>query len=297
MPKWNEARLLALINTLAARGTRHLQWTGGEVTVMPGLEQYIAWSRDAGMSNSISTNGLAGIQRYLALVDAGVSHFSISLDHPDPETFNRLTQTSDKLPEIKGTIAQLCKANTAQKYKVVVNAVLTRETVISFMENQAQHLRDFLHWCVTVGVDDFKFLPTSTEAFISIFPQRETMDQFIAICIDLVPEQYKFFFYRLSMMQRGGHGLHGEPQPHICYHSLDDRAYDSLGVYPCIIHLREGGQRLYAHDESETSKRRHLENFLQEDRTQDPVCQKFCFDVYRALNKRVATLIQPKNIA
>jgi pyruvate-formate lyase-activating enzyme len=291
MPKWDEARLYQLIQVLAGRGTRHLQWTGGEVTVVPGLKKYISWAKEAGMNNSISTNGLGGIQLYLALVEAGVSHFSISLDFPDAEVFDHMTQTTGKLPLIRETIEQLCQANTAQDYSVVVNSVLTRTTVVSFMKDNARHLRQFLAWCLSSGVNDFKFLPASTEPFSVLFPNHDMMEEFIQICLELVPARHKFFFYRLSTMQRGGHGLRTD-KPLTCYHSLDDRAYDSCGAYPCIIHLREGGKRLYDHDDTEDFKRKQLENFLREDRASDPICRNFCFDVYRALNERVMTLIR-----
>ncbi|NUM43202.1 MAG: radical SAM protein [Anaerolineales bacterium] len=290
MPKWDDARLYALIQTLAQRGTRHLQWTGGEVTVVPGLKKYISWAKEAGMTNSISTNGMAGLKIYRDLIEAGVSHFSISFDSPDPAVFDHITQTKGKLPGIRATIEQLCAENTAHAYRIVVNSVLTPTTVASFMADDAHRLREFLAWCVSSGVDDFKFLPASTEPFASLFPSCEVMEKFIALCVEQVPAQYKCFFYRLSMMQRGGHGLRAD-SPKTCYHSLDDRAYDSLGGYPCIIHLREGGARLSLHEDSDVHKRQQLAKFLHEDRTADPICQKFCFDVYRALNERVSTLV------
>ncbi len=296
MPKWEEARLYELIQTLAQRGTRHLQWTGGEVTVVPGLKKYISWAKDAGMNNSISTNGLGGIQLYRDLVEAGVSHFSISLDSPDAEIFDQITHTKGKLPLVRATIEQLCQTNTAHTYRVVVNSVLTRATVASFMANDARSLRQFLTWCLSAGVDDFKFLPASTELFSTLFQSREIMEQFIAICLELVPPRFKFFFYRLSMMQRGGHGLH-EGGPRTCYHSLDDRAYDSVGAYPCVIQLREGGERLYLHEDADDIKRQQLTNFLREDRITDPICRNFCFDVYRALNERVSILLDSVGVA
>lgn len=290
MPEWDRENLRALIKTLAKRGTRHLQWTGGEVTVHPDLETYISWSKAVGMDNSISTNGTAEVEAYMGLVEAGVSHFSISLDNYDPKIFDQITRTKGRLPQVAETIKQLCKKNVDNAYKVVVNSVLTRESIENFMQDNAAQLRKYLEWCVRVGADDFKFLPASTERFADLFANREMMNKFINVCFDVVAEQYRFFFYRLAMLERGGHGLNSS-RIQTCYHCLDDRAYDSLGAWPCIIHLREGGKRLYHHKDPTQLKQKRLYAFLHSDRAEDPICRIFCFDVYRALNERVASLL------
>ena len=292
MPEWDEKNLYALIEMLAERGTRHLQWTGGEVTTHPRLEEFISRANDLGMGNSISTNGTAGTEAYADLAQAGVGHFFISLDHNNPEIFDHITRTKGKFIQTTDAIRGLCK-NDNRTYRVVINSVLTREIVKKFMEDNAVQLRRFLEWCVEVKADDFKFLPVSTEQFTDLFPDHETLEKFIAVCLNTVPERYKFFHYRLVMLEHGGHGLHFG-QPHTCYHCLDDRAYDSLGVWPCIIHLREGGRRLYRHNDPTEFQRRQLESFFHADRTNNPICQTFCFDVYRALNERVASILHPE---
>lgn len=84
MPPWRDKDIFNLLDRLAERGTAHIQWTGGEATVHPGLLSFISYSFKNGMANSISTNGTADAQFYLDLAEKGVSHFSISLDHPTP---------------------------------------------------------------------------------------------------------------------------------------------------------------------------------------------------------------------
>ena len=292
MPEWDEKNLHALMEMLAKQGTRHLQWTGGEVTVHPRLKEFISRATELGMDNSISTNGTGGAEAYANLAQAGVRHFFISLDYNNSEIFDHITRTKGKYIQTTDAISSLCK-NDNRNYRVVINSVLTREIVKKFMADNAIQLKRFLEWCVEVKADDFKFLPVSTEHFTELFPNHETMKKFIAVCLDTVPERYKFFHYRLAMLEQGGHGLYSG-QSHTCYHCLDDRAYDSLGVWPCIIHLREGGKRMYRHDDPMEFQKEQLESFFHADRTQDPICQTFCFDVYRALNERVASILHPE---
>ncbi|MDM8525087.1 radical SAM protein [Desulfococcaceae bacterium HSG8] len=293
MPEWDENSLYTLLETLGDRGTGHVQWTGGEVTTHPGLRDFISFSHKAGMNNSISTNGTAAPAVYLALAEAGVSHFSISFDHPEQSFFDNLTRTKGQWSEISETIGQLCRCRK-RDYRIVINTILTKASVLSFMENNAKWLREFLKWCMNIGADDFKFLPVSTERFANLFPNRGMRERFVNICASYVPPEYGFFHYRMTMLQQGGHGLHGR-RHHTCFHFLDDRTYDSLGAYPCIIHLREGGKRLYYHSDPPGKKQEKAAKFFHTDRAANPICHAFCFDVYRALSDRVKSLIQQEN--
>lgn len=289
MPEWDEKDLLWLIDTLAKRKTAHLQWTGGEVTTHPELVKFISRAKNLGMNNSISSNGTAGLSAYMELAEAGVRHFSFSLDHQNADVFDLITQTKGNLPRIAETVRNLCE-KSAKTYAVVVNSVLTKGIAARFMKDDANQLRHFLKWCIGTLSDDFKFLPVSTERFENLFPDAETRKRFLDICRDTVPEKYTLFHYRLAMLEKGGHGLYSRGS-HTCCHCLDDRSYDSMGAYPCIIHLREGGNRLYLHKDPIELKRKRLEDFFRSDRTKNRICRTFCFDIYRAFSDRVVAML------
>lgn len=294
MPEWRDGEVERLVRELGNRGTRHLQWTGGEVTIHPGLKAFVSLAKENGMANSISTNGTAGIDQYSDLALAGVNWFNISLDNRETDIFDRVTGTCGILPQIMKTIEALCAKRVSGAYRVVLNSVLTGESVSAFMKNNARKLKRFLTWCMAVEADDFKFLPVSTERLADLFPDLGAMRRFTEICRETVPERFGFFHYRLSMLERGGHGLRSRTS-HLCYHCLDDRSYDSVGAFPCIIYLREGGKRLFRHGDSTDTKRKNLNMFFRTDRTGDPICRQFCFDVYRALSDRVASMLLREN--
>ena len=292
VPPWHEERLRQFLKALAAGGTKHIQWTGGEVTLQPGFTELVACSTALGMGNSISTNGTASVEKYLALAQAGVGHFFISLDLLDPQGFDAVTGTRGLLPKIAGTIEALCRRKENERFRVVINSVLTKDTAAALLQDGGRPLREWLRWCQRLGADDFKFLPASTE--LDAFADDAGRRRFLEICAAEVPARYAFFHYRLERLAAGGHGLRGRAR-HACYHGLDDRAFDSLGAYPCVIQLREGGERIYRHDEDAEAQAAGLRRFFETDRLGDPLCRQFCFDVYRDLSDRAAALLGRPN--
>ena len=140
------------------------------------------------------------------------------------------------------------------------------------------------------GADDFKFLPTSTEPWAEIFPDPQRLARWFEICCRAVPDRFRMFHYRLGTLSSGGHGFR-ELRRRQCFQCLDDRAYDSRGVYSCVVRLREGCAPLYAHADPTEVKRRKLRAFLSGDRSRDRICRRLCFDLYRDLNQRVEQLL------
>ena len=289
---WDRGTLLALLQTLARTGARHLQWTGGEATCHPGLLGFVRHASALGMASSMSTNGTADPALYEALWRAGMARFYISLDMPDSGSFARETGVG-LLDTVKDNIARLCAAPPDQRPHVTVNTVLDPSTLRTLMADGGDRLRRLLHWCQATGVDDFKFLPASTSRVVTIFPDEASWERFEALCQHEVPSTYPMFHYRLGSLRRGGHGLRRD-RPHHCYFCLDDRAFDSQGAYACIVRLREGAPMLYRHEDPPAARLRALADHLSADRSQDRICRTHCYDLYRELSRAVGQRLLPR---
>jgi hypothetical protein len=138
-------------------------------------------------------------------------------------------------------------------------------------------------------VNDFKFLPIpETAGHAGLTP--ELLNCFLDQCSRIVPPRYEMFHHRLKTIAGGGHGFK-DASYRSCFHCFDDRTFDSEGAYGCIIQLREGGTPIYLHTDPEPLKIERLRQFLRQNRTLDPICREFCFDLYQALNDRVREIL------
>lgn len=287
MPDWNLALIENNLHKWATSGTQHIHWTGGEPTLHPHLLQLVKLSKELGMSNSISTNGSSTTVYYAELVEAGMERFFISLDHINPALFEHWTSSYQQLPNVIKAINFLCRYKKVYlNLRIIINIILTPSSVASLLKDQARDLRELLLWSIACGADDFKLLPSSITPLDNLFANASEREQFFIICRETVPSSFHFFHYRLQQLSKGGHGLHGEQ--HTCFHFIDDRAFDSLGAYSCIIHLREGGTHLYHHSDTECEIEKKVQSFLNKNRLEDPICQRHCFDIYRDFSNRVA---------
>ena len=274
MPQWQKDQLINLLENLANSGTVHIHWTGGEATTMPGLERFVKFSTTCGMNNSISTNGAAEPEIYSNLMQAGMKRFYISLDTLDTRAFDTITGSQGNCIHVMRTIKHLA---LMREIHVTVNITLDYLTGRMLMADDYAGLRRLLLWLRDSGVDDFKFLPVS---------KGKLNSQFIDVCKGSVPQKYLMFHARLeTLITSGGQGFH-DSESRNCFFCMDDRTYDSIGAYPCTIHLREGGKRLYEHTMSRAKKEESLADFVSENRTNDPLCRRFCFDLYQSLNRK-----------
>jgi hypothetical protein len=190
------------------------------------------------------------------------------------------------------TLKTLCRyRNAGHPVHITVNAMLNRERVKKFMADDGGLLEGYLSRICSCGVDDFKFLPFVDRSRSEIFSSEREFDRFIEICSRSVPRRFRMFHHRLAAIRSGGHGLTSPAHRH-CWQALDDRAYDSLGAYACTIRLREGAPPIYLHRDSDAEKKRKLARFIKQDRLDDPICKKHCFDLYRILNARVHHLLR-----
>lgn len=282
MPEWENRVLEKMLSRMAAAGARHVQWTGGEPTCHPGFLDLVQNCGRLGMTQSVSTNGTAPLSFYRALVREGITRFYVSLDAITPEAFDRTTGTRGLMERVQETIVGLCAGPVGERVHLTVNTMLTPPAARTLLTEGGRPLAQLLDWLCGCGANDFKFLPVTSLSVNPLFSDADTFQRFVAICREKVPQRHAMFHYRLANMAAGSHGI--QSAPHHCFFCLDDRAFDSLGAYPCILHLREGGRRLFRHTVTDDEKVNRLAAYFQTDRFTDPVCRTHCFDLYRDLS-------------
>ncbi len=288
MPPWRTGDVRAVLEAEARAGARHVQWTGGEASLHPHIVELVGRAGELGLTSSMSTNGTAPRDRMIALVQAGLSRVYLSLDTPDPRRFDRLTGSRGMLPRVLQTLEALVKLRDAgADLHVTLNAVLSN--VASLLANDARDLNELLDRLIASGADDFKLLPDSTTNFQAALGDQA--ERFVALCRARVPARFGMFHYRLAHIDGGGHGFH-DARPRRCYQALDDRAWDSIGAYGCVIQIREGGEPVFLHTDAPEVREEKLATFVSADRYRDPICRRCCFDIYRDLNERVTWLLE-----
>ena len=118
---WDEYE--RLVRILVPMGIRKVRVTGGEPLVRPGVEDFIARLKAAGVQDvSMTTNGYMLAGRCDRLVAAGMDRINISLDSLDREKFERITRTKT----FDEVIAGIDAAQASRLRPVKVNAVLVR---------------------------------------------------------------------------------------------------------------------------------------------------------------------------
>lgn len=291
MRKWKNPHIKHLLDSLAYSGTKHVQWTGGEASLRDDIVDLVQHSHQLNMNNSMSTNLSLEIDRYISLINAGIERFYISVDCLDSDEYDTITSTHNYLPRVLGNVHQLVNYKRHKDFHITLNITLDSDRYKSFIRDNFKELQEMLQWLIESNVDDFKFLPVHGLYSAQTELVRNTFPSFINISRQLVPPKFKMFHHRLNTLILGGHGFTAGKEHH-CYQSFDDRAFDSIGSYACIIQLREGGKPLYLHDDPHEYKVLRLKNFMFSDRQYDPVCRTHCFDLYRDLNERVHYLLQ-----
>ena len=142
------AQEIARLVGIAVRdlGVRDIRFTGGEPLMRADLEEIVGLSAGeistssiAGVSLSMTTNGIGLDKRVDGLVAAGLNRINISLDTVDRDHFARLTRR-DRLPAVFAGIDAARRAGIAP---LKINAVLMRDTLAG--------AADLLEWALANG--------------------------------------------------------------------------------------------------------------------------------------------------
>lgn len=247
-------------------GLRNVRFSGGEPTLYDGLTELVTTSRRGGVERiALSTNGSAGMERYRALLKAGVNDVSVSLDAC-------CAADGDKLAGSRRGSWQRVTANIRALAKltyVTVGIVLTDDNV--------GQVEDIIGCAHDLGVADIRVIPAAQKG--------ETLDmEFVE------PEAiaaHPILAYRMANAWNGVQvrGL-GKNDSKRCRLVLDDMAVTGDEHYPCIIYMREGGAAIGR--VGETMRRERAAWARKHDTHADSICARNCLDVCRDYNNVAA---------
>jgi len=259
---YDEAR--AVVDYWISQRLKNVRFSGGEPTLYSGLSKLVSAAKAGGIENiAISTNGSADRDLYKKLIDAGTNDFSISLD-------GGCCSVGDKMAGKSGsweTVVENIRYISSKTY-VSVGMVFTEENIGDCVEA--------VKFADSLGVSDIRVIPSAqyNRALLKLADLPEE-----------ILSKYAILRYRINNVRNGRHvrGLK-EKDCSKCWLGLDDMAVAGGYHFPCIIHLREGGDPIGK--VGETTRQDRLDWVMRHDAKADPICAKNCLDVCIAYNNK-----------
>lgn len=205
-----------VVDLWSSGNLKNIRFSGGEPTIWKGLLELVEYTnaKDCIKRIALSTNGSASIKYYLALVDAGVNDFSISLDACCSSTANKMAGTDVRFNHLIKVIKTLSK--------------ITYVTIGVVLDSQNNdELKNIIEYASGLGVADIRIIPSAqSNHFLNIN----------------VKTKYPILKYRLNNINSGRHvrGIKGNDTMK-CHLVKDDMVIVKGNHYPCIIYMRERG--------------------------------------------------------
>ncbi|MGM9991712.1 MAG: radical SAM protein [Candidatus Bruticola sp.] len=202
---------LNAIDCLYRNGVRFLIFTGGEPTLNPHLEQFMAHSRDLGMDCLIVTNGSTlSPDKVHSLIENGLHEVIISVDSAD-------TSVSEKNRGLPGVTERITAANDIFKqHKVGRVASVTLSKILGPLSELPRTLERMGFEAVTFSFPlinlDSNYLGCKDSELVNYTP--EEMHKLIDEVIDL-KKSYRVLNPTASMMDMHRY-LNKEPQNFVC---------------------------------------------------------------------------------
>lgn len=236
----------------------NIRFSGGEPTCHPDLLEAVKYAKSKGIRRiAISTNGSNKLEKYLALLGAGVNDFSISLDAC-------CASDGDKMAgEIKGSwnkVVMNIEALSRLTY-VTVGIVLTPDNIQGCIKTirLAHHL----------GVSDIRVI--SSAQWNHPIPELKEIEADIM-------EAHPILKYRINNFIEGRNvrGMTNKDNPR-CPLVLDDSVIAGDYFFPCVIYMREQGSPIgKVGPDMRAQQKAWVESH---DCFKDSICKKNCLDV------------------
>ncbi len=243
---------------------KNIRFSGGEPTMWKYLIRAVRFVKQNEVERiAISTNGSADLDLYLELIDAGVNDISISLDSCCSSIGNKMAGDMPVWDIVVSNIENLSKLTY-----VTVGIVLTQDN-ISESDKIIQFAQD-------LGVADIRIIPT-------------TQNNKHLPSLNCKMEEFPILSYRLKNIEKG-RDVRGilMNDNHQCLLVLDDMVVLNEKHYPCIIYLREGGNKI---GRIGSTMRWDRFNWAKNHNSyEDNICRKNCLDVCIDYNNQAKKL-------
>ncbi|MFA5572290.1 MAG: radical SAM protein [Candidatus Bathyarchaeia archaeon] len=262
------SRALTVLDTWLDAGLKNIRFSGGEPTLYAWLPNLVDYCKQSSVEHiAISTNGSQDLGMYKRLIDVGVNDFSISLDACCATFGDKMSGISGKWDTVVENIRQLSKLTY-----VTVGVVLTPDNVESTKE-----IIEFAH---SLGVADIRI--------ISAAQYNEVLAGLQDISQDIL-DAHPILKYRINNFSNGRNvrGIR-ETDCHKCHLVKDDSVVAGKWHFPCVIHMREGGQPIGAVGHSMREER--MEWFRTTNTFEHSICRQNCLDVCIDYNNKVEEL-------
>ncbi|MBL8920104.1 MAG: radical SAM protein [Myxococcaceae bacterium] len=284
---FTEAEFSTLLAQHSGTPLRHLHFTGGEASLVHGLDELVRLAKRAGVERlSMTTNGTLPAARLLRLVDAGLDELRLSLDAGEPALGAALTGRQNAWARAMATLQGLCAARRqGAPFFLIVNTVVG-------VANRAR-LPELVGLFLSLGIDDLKLITdVDAKGHLGDFPGVAEVKARLHAVLARYPAT-SFPLLRRKVETVFAPDAIGLPQATAgsgwrCFIPLTERTVDGESYYPCSVYLREGGTPLGPTTDAPEVQRRVSARFVAtHDCAADAICQRYCLHCTRAYNDAV----------
>ena len=238
-------------------GLKNIRFSGGEPTLYEGLCDLVAHCKQRGVERiAVSSNGSASKDLYLRLLDAGVNDFSISLDACCASFGDKMAGVAGMWGRVVDNIRLL-----SSRTYVTVGMVILPITLPSLVEN--------ITFANSLGVADIRIISAA---------QWDKVLSGLQEIPDSILNKHPILKYRVkhSLEQRNVRGIQ-EEDSNRCRLVVDDSVIAGDWHFPCVIHLREGGEPIGRVGRDMRADRTQWS--INHNTHEDSICKQNCLDV------------------
>jgi hypothetical protein len=238
-----------------------------------------------GLPVSLTTNGMAGPERYAALVEAGLREVRVSIDTGQPATFDALVGVPGASSRVLSAIAALVAlARGGADLFIILNACVGAFNADDLWRTVAE--------LQALGPDDIKLLLVSEQREqVRGRASRDLVDSLAAsvagsTSYELLPTKIRRLFRSDAF---GTADPVAQRELRHCVVPLTERTQDGRFIYPCSIYVRYGGKPLASADAPLEVQQRAVNRLVRtHDCRRDPICREACTSCCRELNLEVS---------